>query len=85
MVELRLLRADASGVNWASTWANQISGSAGEKGGIFKLIAATVCVIGWSAPLAEGSSPRSSGVDIVECSIVRVTNVVNNNIDSNNY
>ncbi len=31
-------------VNWASTWANQTSGSAGQKGGSFILVAAMVGV-----------------------------------------
>ena len=58
-------------VNCASTWANQTSGSVGQKGGSLMLTAATVGVTaGRSA--AEGSAACASGSDIsrvkYECS-----------------
>ena len=54
-------------VNWASTCANQTSGSAGQKGGSLTLTAARV----WGAAGRAGVGSAAAGSDIVV-----VTNVV---------
>ena len=46
-------------VNWASTWANQTSGSAGQKGGSLMLTAATA-----GTGAAGGSGAGGSSIDI---------------------
>ena len=62
--------------NCASTWANQTCGSAGQKGGILRLTAATVGAaetdgVPLVAGVVEASAGGSPGLDIVV-----VTNVV---------
>ena len=58
-------------VNSASTWANQTSGSAGQKGGSLMLTAATVGV-GSAGGVTVGGSESSLTRSIVEGSVVAI-------------
>ena len=61
-------------VNWASTWANQTTGSAGQKGGSLMLTAATVGV-GEGDQLEPQVQPSRKLIVFRIVSSVRVTNV----------
>ena len=57
--EILILRV----ANWASTWANQMWGSAGQKGGSLMLAAAMVTGLP-SAGVGDGCLPRATGLTL---------------------